>query len=35
MFEVFKPSYVPKRMWLAMVVIGGIGILGLLLMGIH
>jgi hypothetical protein len=35
MFEVFQPSYVPKRMWLALTVIAGIGILGVFLLGIR
>jgi hypothetical protein len=36
MFESFKPSQSPKRMWLAMLVIAGLGLFGvvaLLLLG--
>ncbi len=31
MFDAFKPTHSPKRLWLALVVIAAIGLVGILL----
>jgi hypothetical protein len=35
MFDAFKPTHSPKRLWLALVVIFGIGFVGLILEHLH
>jgi hypothetical protein len=35
MFDSFRPAGHPKHLWLALLVIGLIGLIGLLLLGVH